>query len=98
VDNVNGFHKKNKIYNLGMFLFKVSLIYAFYIASITDFSNGQNSDVGRFITIFFIVGYGAYPFFRPKIKCPNCNENLSGTYTRIKLKVVVCPYCAKSIE
>ena len=55
MDEVNDFIKRTKGYNWGWFLFKLSLVYVFYIGSTTEFSNGQNSDVLSFILIFLCV-------------------------------------------
>jgi len=97
MDEVNDFIKRTKVYNLGWFLFKLSLVYVFYIGSTTEFSNGQNSDVLTFILIFCVFFPFVYSNFKPQIKCSSCNENLSGTYTQSNLKVVTCPYCSKSV-
>lgn len=95
MEKIKKFYGRTRLYNLGRFLYKISLGFVFFIGATTDYSGYKNVDVLVIIACYCTLLPYIYAHLKPKIKCNHCHANLSGTYSQSYLHVAVCPYCSQ---
>jgi hypothetical protein len=99
LQKVEDFQKKGKIFSVFSIFAAISPIALIGgVMSSPSFFSLTYDFIFYVFYAYMILVVVLFFYFKPKIKCEKCNENLTNTYNQNKLEVISCPYCGASFK